>query len=92
MLQTIMPKENLSMAEANKVTRVLTGKSLKYTCTVHFPDGTKLEFQAERAPGLTWDDKLRCRVVTCITEDHDSWEVCIAPEGTALTVETNPKP
>ena len=80
--------ENHSVAEANKLLRVLNGQRRKYTVRVNLPDGKVVEFQSDTTPQLKYDDEARELWL------QSSYSVpCMAwVEGAILLVEENPKP
>jgi hypothetical protein len=48
-----------SLGEATRALRVLNGKPKKYTCRIHKPDGSVIEYQSDDAPTIAWIDPAR---------------------------------
>lgn len=86
-----MNSSNPSQHEANKVLRVLEGKTLKLTVRVHHPDGKVTEFQSNTAPIIKWNDEDRCLWLYSGT-DYSNTPCMKWPEGGILLTEENPKP
>lgn len=80
----------MSQSASNAVDRILSGKPLKYTITIHKADGTKIEFQSEKPASLDWNNETRS--VWIITESYPKNYVCEHERGMVIFTEENPKP
>jgi len=80
-----------SQAEANKLLRVLTGKKLKYTVTLHYPDGRRVEFQCDSKVDVKFDDNTRKEWLVHVGGDYTSAAITEWVPGTIILVETNPE-
>lgn len=80
-----------SQAAANRLTRVLQQKPLKFTASLYLPDGRTIEFQCEKTPQVKYSDEDRSLWLfrTDYGNDHP---IMRWPDGAILLVEENPKP
>jgi hypothetical protein len=78
-----------SQSAVNAMVRVLEGKPLKYTVTVHLPDGSKVEFQSTKAPVLKYNDEARGLWLSD-GEYSSSAPIMPWPPGAIMLVEENP--
>ena len=82
-----------SQSEANKVLRVIEGKTLKYTVRIHHKDGRILEFQSDHTPDVSWDSDLRKPWIKVkVGDGYDTSPVCAWEDGDIILTEANPKP
>jgi hypothetical protein len=82
-----MSDEQISQTQVNKALRVLEGTKQKYTVRVHLPDGKVVEFQAERAPKLIFNNEARDLWI-CGGE-YDTTPIMPYLEGTIILTEEN---
>ncbi len=79
-----------SIHEANKVVRVLAGRTLKYTCRIHKPDGSIIEFQCEDVPQLDYNNEARGLWIKL--GGYGGTPICAHELGMVILCETNEKP
>lgn len=82
------PAEVPSQSAANKVIRVLSGKPLKYTCRVHKPDGSVIEWQSDARIKLHYNDEARALWVAA--GDYANEPIMAWEPGMILLAEENP--
>lgn len=80
----------MSQSASNAVDRILSGKPLKFTITIHKPDGGKIEFQSDKPASLDWNNESRSLWI--ITADYPKNYVCEHERGMVIIQEENPKP
>lgn len=80
----------MGQAQVNQVLRVLEGKALAYTVTVHKPDGKRVEFQAEAKPFVKFDDDTRRDWIMVTGKDYSNSQIMEWERGMILLVEKNP--
>lgn len=80
----------MSQGHANAVLRVLEGKTLAYTVTVHKPDGKKIEFQTDAKPFVKFDDDTRRDWIMVTGKDYSNSQIMEWERGMILLVEKNP--
>lgn len=86
-----------SQSEANKVLRVIEGKTLKFTVRIHRKSGQVIEFQTDHVPDIVYDNETRRNWIKSKVKGDDSsypeaYPVCPWEEGDILLTEANPKP
>lgn len=69
--------------------RVLSGKPLKYTVTLHLPDGSRVEFQSNTTPKVKFHDEARC--LWLCAGDYSADPVMEWVPGAIILTEENPK-
>lgn len=79
----------MSQAAVNEAIRVLSNKPLKFTVTVHKPNGEKIEFQTEREPKLDWNEPARCLYLYIGVESYTYVPAMRWQDDYIMTVEKN---
>lgn len=78
-----------SQHEANKMIRVLTGRTLKFTCRMFYPSGACIEFQTDDQPKLDWNAEARALWYT--QGGYGGAPICPVEPGMVVLCEPNPK-
>ena len=76
-----------SQSVANKVLRVLGGKRLKYTITIHFRNGEELELQSDDRSQTKHDSETR---TVGVHLNYDNQHVCDMADVLWMHCEENP--
>lgn len=80
----------MSQSSSNAVDRILSGKPLKYTITIHKADGSKIEFQSDKNASLDWNNESRSLWI--VTDNYPKNYICEYEKGMVIIQEENPKP
>jgi hypothetical protein len=81
--------DNISMHEANKAIRVLSGEKLKYTVRIFLPDDSGVvEFQTKDYPKIDWNQEARA--LWLCGGSYGSCPIMPWKEGMVILTEQNP--
>ena len=80
----------MSQAASNAIDRIITGRKLKYTVTVHKTDGSKIEFQTDKYVALDWNNEARSLWLK--SGEYGSPPIMEMEKGMVVLTEENPTP
>ena len=79
----------MSQASVNEAVRVLSNTPLKFTITIHKPDGKKIELQSDREPIIDWNNAARCLYLYLWLESYIQFPAMRWQDDYIITVEKN---